>query len=389
MSRFALCALCVCLASAARADIAPDPVPRYGETIAPRQETHVALREETVTITLGPDEASVRASFTLVNEGSSAERLEVGFPTAAQMVGGTVDEKGVHVTEWGPARLHDLRVRIDGVAVKTESRDGSIGPSGISGWALWNMTFAPRSTRTVTVSYDVPTVDRYRDPESYLRNRQLTYILTTGRGWAGPIGRATIVVQAGAGITPEHIVSAAPQPATKEELRWTWVMKNFEPTADVVVKYRVFRDARHAIDKLWRDVRALQATVDDTLTYAQSLEAVGDDLGAAYTWAQVSRHFERPFIGRKEGAMLSVTSWGAFHGPRPYVPPALRAARLADKSGDARARAQFAREALDRIDNLESLSAVQSEWFLQKAYGIDDETLKVYRAECLQWIKEK
>ena len=375
----------VLFASTASADVAPNPVPRYGESIAAKNPTKVTLRDETVTITLGPDEASVRASFTLVNATSSEERLVVGFPTAAQVLAGSEDKDGVHVTKWGPTTIHDLRVKVDGAIVATESRDGSLGPRGFVGWEVWNMSFAPGATRTVIVTYDVPTVDRNLDAQSFLRNREVAYILTTGSGWAGPISRATIIVQGGPGISIENIVSAVPEPTTKEELRWTWVMENFKPTADVLVKYRVFRDARHAADKLWRTVKEFQAGVDDVVTYAQATEALGNDREAAELWAQVSRFFERPYLTRKEGGEVRVISYGNFYGPKPYVPPALRAARLFDKVGDVRARAYSCREALDRIKNLESISA-QDRWYIQKALRIDGETLKAYRAECIRWI---
>src|SRR5678810_1374712 len=89
-------ALCVCLP-----DVAPNPVPRAGETIAPRKPTAVEMSAETVRIWLQEDTAKIEASFVLRNTGTEKEDLEVGFPTAAQPRNYTWNSKeGMKVTEW-------------------------------------------------------------------------------------------------------------------------------------------------------------------------------------------------------------------------------------------------------------------------------------------------
>src|SRR5262247_1268146 len=100
MIRFALALIAI---GTTLPDVAPNPVPRAGETIAPRKATAVEMSAETVRIWLGEESAKIEASFVLRNTGAEKEDLEVGFPTAAQPKNYRWNSReGMQVTEWGP-----------------------------------------------------------------------------------------------------------------------------------------------------------------------------------------------------------------------------------------------------------------------------------------------
>ena len=151
-------------------DVAPNPVPRSGETIAPRKPTAVEMSAETVRIWLQEDTAKIEASFVLRNTGTEKEDLEVGFPTAAQPRNYTWNSKeGMKVTEWGPSTIENFQATVDGQAVKPAPKS-STEKNAYQGWLCWLMSFDGGQKRDVKVSYTVHTRDdAYSEPGDLVR----------------------------------------------------------------------------------------------------------------------------------------------------------------------------------------------------------------------------
>src|SRR6185436_3427715 len=166
MIRFALALIAI---GSTLPDVAPNPVPRAGETIAPRKATAVEMSADTVRIWLQEDTAKIEASFVLRNTGTEKEELEVGFPTAAPPRNYRWNAKeGMQVTEWGPATIMDFTATVDGQAVKPAPKTAT-QKNAYQGWLCWVMTFDGSQKRDVKVSYTVTTRDdNYSDPSCLL-----------------------------------------------------------------------------------------------------------------------------------------------------------------------------------------------------------------------------
>lgn len=272
-------------AAAASADIAPDP--EFGQSLAPRETTLVAMTAEEVTITLLAEKAEVRAVFHLSNTGG-ATKLEVGFPDVFSPSSWSSGKPPEGVSS---ERLHTFRARVDGEVVAHRHRYLEASESPFerdrprsdrghwldAGWLLWNMAFEASQKRTVEVTYWVPYRPFYRP--SLLGDRAFEYILKTGAAWKGPIGKAVISVTFGEGVTRKHLQVKAPEGAEDVEDGIRWVLTDLEPTEDVRIVVRRYVDFEEAA----RGHTAL----------AQKLQKEGNAHGAVHALASVAKCQEK------------------------------------------------------------------------------------------------
>lgn len=367
MIRLALAAILF----AATPDIAPNPVPRSGETLAPRKTTAVEMSAEAVKITLLEDKARIEASFTMRNTSTEKEELEVGFPTAIRPEQYTWNSKeGMNVTKWGPASLKEFTAKVDGADVKASPRTG-LGKSAYDGWLCWSMAFDGGQTRTVEVRYLAETRDDNYSEPSALLNRQVTYILKTGAGWKGNIGEAVIIL-AMDGLTADNIVSVAPDATEKTSSAWTWKLKDFEPTADVLVKYRVYASAKEAVEKLSAKLKANGSDIEALVDYADNLLATEQPLLAAEAFAKLHE-------------LEAKTGSHAGRARTEYRPPAYRAAKCYHDAGKKDLAREWAKKAQVR---LEDVLANTHEMMVRKVLRTSKEALQGCIAECKAWGQE-
>lgn len=353
---------------AARPDIAPDPVQRLGESLAPRSPTAIEMSSETVRLALDEDTARVEAVFTLHNTSSNSEDLDVGFPTAAQPANYSWSSReGLKVTEWGPSTIRDFSARVDGREVKAEPKT-SPNSQSVRGWLCWPMAFGGGQTHTVEVRYEVATRDdAYSDP-SPLLNRQMTYILKTGAGWKGPIGEAVVILDLSK-IPGENISRAAPEPTRKDPGSWTWRFKDFKPSADVLIQYRVYTTAQVAVEKLSTRLKSHSADVEGWIDLADNCVALGRPLEAARAFARLDE-------------LEKVEKRPLFRARTEYQPPAYRAARAFREAEHAEESREWAKRAATR---LEELDRTVQEIMLRKMLHTSRETIRKCLAECRDW----
>lgn len=247
-------------ASPALADIAPDPL-SGGETFgSPTGAAYIAMAEETVTLTVGRKECRTMAVFQMKNLSDKPVTMRVGFPV-------------FHTSD-----LLDFKASVEGDPVKVtghpKTRRGR-------GWKLWEMTFPAKKTTEVVVSYrhelkqiyswsvgslyedlgrhvkDAATPEELAPLKGRFVKHDVYYILRTGRGWAGPIGRCRIEVEFEDGLNMENVLPGLPReitglpPNTKrvpEEKRVrakpkttkdsiVWELRDFEPDRNVHFAY--------------------------------------------------------------------------------------------------------------------------------------------------------
>jgi hypothetical protein len=368
MTRLALALITVC---SALPDVAPNPVPRAGETLAPRKTTAVEMSAETVRIALQEDTARVEASFTLLNTSPEREELEVGFPTAAQPKNYTWSSKeGMNVTEWGPMSIKDFTAKVDGVEVKAVPKPAT-GKSAYNGWICWPIAFDANQKRTVEVRYSVNTRDDNYSEPSALLNRQVTYILKTGAGWKGNIGEAVIILNL-EGMSGENIVRAAPEATEKGKGSWTWTMKDFEPNADILIQYRVYSGAKEAVEKLAAKLKTNGSDIETLLNYAENLLATEQPLQAAGTFARLHE-------------LEAQTEHAVFRARTEYQPPAYRAAKCYREAGKKDEARDWAKKASARLDEI---SAKEHEMTIRKFLRTSREALARCLKDCKAWAEE-
>lgn len=355
-------------------DIAPDPVNRAGEALAPKIATNVAMAAETVTITLHGDFAEVHAVFTMKNTTDKEETLEVGFPSAAQPEGYEYSSKGIKVNAWGAPAIYAFKAKIDGQDVDAEPKDARHEKKvGIVGWLCWSMTFAAGQTRTVDVSYKIASKDdNYTDP-SALQNRQITYILKTGAGWKDAIGSATLVLQFD-GLTAANLGKVSPEPTSKTDKAWTWEMKNFEPDADVLVQYHLYADAKDAVAKLAPQVEKSPKAPELLLDYAENLEADQQNEKAAACFAVLHE------LGQEK-------KWPVFRHKTAYVPTAYRAFKNFLSAGKKDEAAKWAKTAIPELEDAVKKLEKHDMWAV-KGYRQSPDVLKKLADECRLFVND-
>ena len=249
-----------------RADVGVQPVLPGGSNIQPGAETPIQMASELVSmnvrqatqadntsIQLNPDAyglqfqpiwypavAEVQAVFTMTNPTSEEVNLTAWFPLASALE--FVDWE-LNPDEIVP-RIAKFQVSVDGNPIDYAVSELP-NPKGTDKpplpWASFPVTFAAGKDTHIEVSYLLPLKTSVKGTEL-----ALYYIFQTGSGWAGPIGKAELVlnlpypasaetmarIRPGSLGMPYSMASPGaliPSEAVMEgnQAKWTWT--NFEP----------------------------------------------------------------------------------------------------------------------------------------------------------------
>ena len=98
-------------------------------------------------------------------------------------------------------------------------------------WYVWKTKFPKDKTVWIKVTYTLPA---YNDK----RNHFFSYLLSTGAGWWGTIGKAVVEVT-NHDIPKDEIIRISPSRYKKEGNKIVWKFKNLEPTIkdDIEIQY--------------------------------------------------------------------------------------------------------------------------------------------------------
>jgi hypothetical protein len=244
---------------AARADIAPPEQPPGGSLAPGSESTPVVMQSEQVILTVQPepwsgtlsaeeenrgvtrDWAQVEAHFVMRNAGPQTESMTVRFPLSAPLS-----------SEVPASEIQSITVHLNGRVAETRhiqaplpSQDGG-GEAAIIGWAAFDVDFPPGREVRIDVSYPLRATG-YANQDS-----RFVYVLGTGAGWSGAIGRAEIILKLPYPASRENIVeydSTWISPGYKiAGNQITWRYDDLEPTADqVVVATLVAQDLWEAV----------------------------------------------------------------------------------------------------------------------------------------------
>jgi hypothetical protein len=233
-------------APVAHADIAPPKMPP-GSNINPADETQVQMRAERIVITVSALQPASTNSMNLVgdyvhaqvdgwfqmrNTGKAAESMQVRFPLA--------DPSGMGNGFGAYPEVLNFQAWVDGQIASSsvitlpnpqDERQPALR------WAAFDVTFPVTRNVMISVSYSI-------SPTGYVPEAQFAYVLSTGAGWKGPIGKVDIILRLPYPATAENVLlddSIRGGRIVQGEVRWRW--NNLEPTqkndwyATIVVPY--------------------------------------------------------------------------------------------------------------------------------------------------------
>jgi hypothetical protein len=238
--------------SHARADMGVQPILPGGSNIKPENDTPIQMAAEKVVLNVrpvtevdnavvarNPSEyglsgsfdgspgmypavADVFADFTMMNPTIEAVKLTAWFPLASAL---EIEEWNLNPGEVVP-RIERFQVTLDGRSLEynvselpnPKGKDKPLLP-----WASFPVTFPAGEETHVQISYVVPAWWSY---EGLTMN--LYYIFQTGAGWAGPIGKAELIVNLPYPASAETIWTM-PEGGQSEGHQVRWIWENFEP----------------------------------------------------------------------------------------------------------------------------------------------------------------
>lgn len=214
------------------------PMPYPGVTLGPFLPTLVRMVEEEVWIEVQPHRVDVRAEFYFTNTAET-ETLQVGFPDVVMAYSNSersrISSDGPH-GYFGEPTLKDVRITVNGELVETSFAST---PKGYyRGWILFDAVFPKDTEVTSTVEYWVePTVGYFR---GLLADQNFRYVLKTGAGWAGTIGKATIHMAIDPDIQESQIKSITPYRDYEDDRGLHWEFTDFEPHEDIRIAYQAY-----------------------------------------------------------------------------------------------------------------------------------------------------
>jgi hypothetical protein len=260
-------AAAVLLAGRAFADAAPPEMPP-GSAIGAGSQTQVEMRSERVLIevmtrTMTAEDfgivsdaawAQVSAQFFMRNSGQAGERMQVRFPLA--------DPYGLGAFYEGYPEVVGFEVWVDG-APKSTTVITSANPLGESWpalrWAAWDTAFPAGQDVVISATYRI-------SPTGYFPEARFAYVLSTGAGWKGSIGKADMIVRLPYKATSENVILEKGKTTPKSklsgnEIRWQFV--NLEPAQEndliaTILSPNIWQgivDARAAVKQAPRDAQ--------------------------------------------------------------------------------------------------------------------------------------
>lgn len=238
--------------SPVRADVGVQPILPDGSNIQPEEETPIQMASEKVVLNVRQatewdsavvkfnpmayglqnplipiwqlSVAEVTADFTMANPTSETVSMTVWFPLASALEMEN-EEWEAHIGEVAP-RIESFQVAVDGkpLAYSVSELPNPKGEDKPSlPWASFPATFPAGEEVLIQVSYAI-----WAQPDISGVGMTLYYIFQTGAGWAGPIGKAELVVNLPY-LASAETIGAMPDGGQVEghQVRWTW--ENLEP----------------------------------------------------------------------------------------------------------------------------------------------------------------
>ena len=228
------------------------PAPPVGSDLSPSVgNTNVRMMSEYVLIDIAGSssnpsgEAQVTAQFFMQNLGTVTERMNVRFPMNHSYYDLDYElENREEFCNYSPyPSLQDLKVWVDGKNAATEisyqtmedywgptDENGAVKSVRVPCWAHFEVTFPPNQEVEVKVAY---TVSGY-DFNGYGSGAvQFAYVLGTGAGWNGTIGKADIVARLPYEVNELNVLACYPDDCRLSGMEVSWYFEDFLPEGNL------------------------------------------------------------------------------------------------------------------------------------------------------------
>ena len=200
------------------------PVTEADDTVVRRNPEEYGLPWSPYSPDMYPAVADVLADFTMVNPTNEAVSMTAWFPLASALENAAWEE---HTADEVVPRIERFQAIMDGKPLEYSVSELP-NPKGEDNpplpWASFPVTFPAGEETHIQISYVLPAWWTYNGLAM-----SLYYIFQTGAGWAGPIGKAELVVNLPYPASVETIWTM-PEAGQIEghQVRWTW--ENLEPS---------------------------------------------------------------------------------------------------------------------------------------------------------------
>jgi hypothetical protein len=197
----------------------------------------VEMQTEDLQIDLFAETATVRVRYDFFNPGNQTTTL-AAFPCVAlrsEMDGGEDDKKTTVFTDFVIAADNKPLAytvkggdapRVEGIQEELDIK--------IPKWYTFQLDFAPKQHRVLTVSYRAP-YGKYTETisdDEHIYPNSLTYLFSTAAIWAGPIKHGHVVIRAKS-VNPDEVKIRGGKPGRFQHSAkdtWTWDFLDFKPT---------------------------------------------------------------------------------------------------------------------------------------------------------------
>ena len=197
----------------------------------------VEMQTEDLQIDLFAETATVRVRYDFFNPGNQTTTL-AAFPCVAlrsEMDGGEDDKKTTVFTDFVIAADNKpLAYSVKGGDAPTVEGIQEELDIKIPKWYTFQLDFAPKQHRVLTVSYRAPYgkyTETISDDEHTYPN-SLTYLFSTAAIWAGPIKHGHVVIRAKS-VNPDEVKIRGGKPGRFQRSAkdtWTWDFVDFKPS---------------------------------------------------------------------------------------------------------------------------------------------------------------
>ncbi|HKJ39344.1 MAG TPA: hypothetical protein VJ972_11250 [Anaerolineales bacterium] len=298
------------------ADIAPPPKPKLGglepfeyqetsvqmiyERVEMEVEAYSELRGES---SVPQSRINVTAYFTMHNQGTFSETMQVVFPLDSFTFCGFGSEMGNSYTYYY-AKEDSFNVMVNGVILPVQKviTDNPRGECPHMTWAGFDVTFPVDEDVVIRVNYVMETYN-----VDVMQN--IEYILETGAGWYGPIEHGYVIVKFPYTATTENVLSASTPGYQFLYNEVFWSFENLEPTNEDNIQLSIVSpDAWQKILSLRQDLKDNPASPEKWLKLAQTYENIstwhGTNLRSEYYHQKVSVAYEQGIAANPNTAFL-------------------------------------------------------------------------------------
>ena len=260
-NRLAVLSVFIFLSDYAYPDIAPVAISAHG-IISTGEKNYIRMESEVVNVDLWGDSAKVTCLFHMFNYGNDTT-LTVGFPemhftlrhdmffrnakNAKNKFHIKVDENPLGYESIIISEPLDSLIRhIDKHGIGYSGPNDTIYPiyerlsskvhENMQPWYVWEEHFVHNQEKIITVSYTLPNGNLINEKNSgyVISGKIFKYILSTGAGWFGTIGKADITVNILDEECKNSIEHVSPDnyKFNKSSGFIKWTFSDFEPTEE-------------------------------------------------------------------------------------------------------------------------------------------------------------